>query len=178
MTQLTENVFAVEVPGLDNIFVTKDGDVVKSINGRIKVLKPYANKAGYLHVRITMPGNKYKNKRVHRLVALALIPNPENKSEVNHKNGIKTDNRMENLEWCTPMENSIHSVVNKLFIQRVGPDNKMSKKIIQLTVDGLLIKEWVGIRTINRETGFKRPAITKCCQGKLKHAYGYKWQYA
>lgn len=75
---------------------------------RNKVCKPQNTSNGYLRIGLHKDG-KMKNALIHRLVAVAFIPNPENKREVNHKNGIKTDNRVENLEWVTAKENMTHA---------------------------------------------------------------------
>jgi len=76
--------------------------------------------------------NLYLNKKatsilIHRLVAIAFIPNPEKKPQVNHINGVKTDNRVENLEWCTSSENLTHAVNNNLNTPTFGEINGMSK---------------------------------------------------
>jgi hypothetical protein len=74
------------------------------------VLSSAKDKKGYLRVLLSKPGERHTYK-VHRLVAIAFIENPENKKEVNHINGIKTDNRLCNLEWCSTMENMRHSIL-------------------------------------------------------------------
>ena len=75
---------------------------------RNKFLKPYISQNGYERVRICYDG-KFESWTVHRLVAMMFLDNAEGKNQVNHKNGIKTDNRVENLEWCTISENQKHS---------------------------------------------------------------------
>ena len=91
-----------------------------------RVLKQQKSNKGYL--RVTLSYNKKRfTTGVHRLVALEFIPNTENKPQVNHVNGIKHDNRAENLEWCTNSENQIHAVKSKLIKYNLAEKHHNSK---------------------------------------------------
>lgn len=91
--------------------VSSEGWIRNNNTGNI--LKPSIHKRGYLKINLDVDGRRY-SKSMHRLIALTFIPNPENKPEVNHINGIHDDNRVVNLEWVTPEENIKHSVKNQL----------------------------------------------------------------
>ena len=107
------------VKSLDRYVVDKNGKRM-FYNGIY--LKQHVDKDGYLRVQLNKEGKGY-NVGVHRLVLLAFVPNPENKPQVNHKNGIKNDNRLENLEWCTNSENQLHAIEIGLVTNFVIPDN-------------------------------------------------------
>jgi hypothetical protein len=89
-----------------------------------KILKTWIKEYGYVCVKIGC-NKKYKHYKIHQLIATAFIPNPENKPEVNHKNGISSDNRIENLEWCTHLENMQHA--SRFGLMKSGEFNHNSK---------------------------------------------------
>lgn len=147
--------------------------------GRIKRLKYKISTDGYLSVGL-YKDKKCSYKRINRLVAEAFIPNPENKPQVNHKNGIKTDNRVENLEWMTDKENKQYNYNvlghrGSMFMRR-GSDNPLSKLVVQ-SKDGRTIKEFCGIMEAGRQTGINYTHIVSCCKGNRKSAGGYQWSY-
>lgn len=98
-----------DIEGFEYYQVSTKGRIRSFIKGKEpKILKPYDNGYGYLYINL-YKNNKMYAKRVHKLVAEAFIPNPEGKTEVNHINGNKTDNRLINLEWTSPSENKKHA---------------------------------------------------------------------
>lgn len=107
-----------EIPNYRNYLISQDGEIWTIASNKFMKLKK--NKYGYMCLSIKNDLGKTKTISAHRLVAISLIPNPENKPQVNHINGIKHDNRIENLEWCTRSENSQHAIKTGLTNYRYG----------------------------------------------------------
>ncbi|MBQ4031321.1 MAG: HNH endonuclease [Bacilli bacterium] len=134
-------------------------------------------KYGYRQVILVKKG-KVKYMNVHRLVAQTFIPNPLNKPQINHIDGNKLNNCVNNLEWCTPSENQIHAYRTGLKKPLCSEKNKYSKKVNQYDVENKLIKTYNAVREAARENGLNPRDISKCCQNKRKQVGGYKWEYA
>ena len=135
-------------------------------------IKPSQNNGkGYLQLYVQV-NNKRKVYYTHRLVALAFIPNPHNKPEVNHINGIKTDNRIENLEWCTRKEN-----VNHAFDLGLIGNRKTGKrvKIFQILENNIVL--WNSISDASNSLKIDSSSISKVCRNINKQAGGFRWCY-
>lgn len=148
---------------------------------REKILKFGHNKQGYPFVCVSTNGKISKPLSIHRLVAKAFIPNPNNYPCVNHINGIKTDNRVENLEWCTQQYNIKQSFKNgqqkPTWKGKKGKLCPHSKKVNQYDTQNNFIKEWDCMKDVEREKKIYAIGISKCCRGKQKTAGGYIWRY-
>ena len=174
---MTEEVWR-DVKGYEGLYQVSSMGRVKSLGrkdrfGRVikeRILEPAVTHNGYLRVGLHVDG-KRKMLRVHRLVCEAFHENPDNKSEVNHVNEDKTDNRACNLEWSTRTENCNHGSRN----ERVA--KALSKPIGQFSLDGKLIKVWQSACEARRQTGFDQGYVGAVARGKFKQAYGYIWKY-
>ena len=175
----------------------------KVVRERIRRLS--ANRKGYLVCNMTFKCKKVSPSSVSRIVAIAFLPNPNNKPEVDHISTITTDNRVCNLRWVTGFENA-HNPITEKRVQEArakqigthyteetrkkisegkkGGKNPMyglkgdrhprSKAVVQLTLDGVFVREWTCAREASKVYGTH---ITDCCKGNRSQCGGYKWAY-
>lgn len=136
----------------------------------IKNIKLRKDKDGYILVDLHK-NNKTKTFKVHRLVAEAFISNPNNYPQINHKNEIKNDNRVENLEWCSNEYNARYGTKN----QRAAEKNK--KKVLQYDLKGNFIEEYSSLTEAGIKNNMNIANISAVCIGKAKTSYGYIWRY-
>ena len=129
---------------------------------RERILKQIINNNGYKQVILSRDG-KLKHMLVHRLVAEAFLPNPNNLQEVNHKDEDKTNNNVTNLEWCTREYNINY-----------GTRNERSSKKVKCVETNIVYQS---ITEIKIQLGFAQSHISDCCNGKQKSAYGYHWEW-
>ena len=144
-----------------------------------QMLKPYMSKKGYLKVDLGDGFGKRKSVYVHRLVAIAFIDNPMNYNQVNHIDGVKTNNRLDNLEWCNNSMNQLHAYANGL--NKPSPlAGKPKRPVYQIDKKtNEIVARFDSIAEAGIALGMKKPSnIITVCKGNRPYAGGYKWQYA
>lgn len=134
----------------------------------------YSNTKHYAHVPLTKNA-KVRTVSLHRIVAEAFIPNPENKPQVNHKDGNKRNNAVDNLEWATPEENMQHAFRTGLKDTKAAIAAH-SRSVAQI-VEGKIIKTFSSVREAEKATGAANQNIIKVCQGTRRMAGGFEWRY-
>lgn len=156
--------------------------------GKAKQLKPYNDEKGYFMVSL-YNNKKIKTKRIHEIVAKTFILNPDNLPQVNHIDGNKHNNRIDNLEWCTSKENIRHAWKNGLMKSTKGRKRKnlkhnflgykakKSKSVAQYSLDGEYINTWKSINEAARNSNISAGNIHRCCMGEFKQTGGYIWKF-
>lgn len=158
-----------DIPNYEGLYQISNLGNVKSLyrianNNHIiheKILKPQENYNGYLIVNL-YKNNKMKAKLIHRLVGKTFIDNPNNYNYINHIDKNKSNNNIDNLEWCTQSYNVIYS---------------KGRKINQYDKNNNFIKTWNSIVDIKRALNIDSSLIVRCCKGIKKSAGGFKWKY-
>lgn len=179
-----------DIKGYENLYQISNLGNVRSLSfgakniqrsNKIKLLKPSRNNCGYYKVQLYNKGTS-KMFYVHRLVADAFIPKIEGKDQVNHIDGNKANNIMDNLEWCSASDNQKHAIINGLrasspMLGKTGLLNHKSKPILQYKTDGTFVKRWDSITEASIFLRCNTSIIWRCLSGKRKTAKGYLWKY-
>lgn len=177
-----------DIKGYENYQVSSLGRVksirrtVKSKNGyrtvKERILKPRKNRYGYLQLSLCKE-NKRKTMLVHRIVCDAFIDNPLNLPQINHRNEDKTDNRVENLEYCDASYNNNFGTRNEragiaISKAKKGVFNTKHSKAVKCLETG---KIYPSLSEVHRQFGFSAGHICNCCNGKRNTCCGFHWQY-
>lgn len=191
-----------DIPGFEGLYQVSNLGRVKSLprgkqwpyrRTHNNIRKPRV-KNGYYQVNLSKE-NKVKWISVHRLVALAFIPNPDNLPCINHRDENRLNNSIENLEWCSYAYNANYGTARQRQIESMKRNdplniraqksletrarNKMPnarRKVVQMDSSGCVMRVFNSIADAGRQ-GYDRASITYCCQGKRKTTGGYKWKY-
>ena len=167
-----------DIKGYEGLYQVSNLGRIKSIRRNI-IMKVRKDKYGYYQLGLTK-NKEQKTFKAHRLVAETFIPNHNNLPEINHKDEDKTNNRVENLEWCTSQENHIHAYK---VLHRKGPNtgrtgakNWCSKPVAQLK-DGIVIAVFCSATEAGKKTGSSGTKIGLVCNGKRKITNGFEWKW-
>lgn len=158
-----------DIPGYEGLYeITARGEVRNAktrnyLNGNV-------NSHGYIVVSLTKNGKK-KDCKLHRLLALTFLPNPSDFDCINHKDGNKLNNSLDNLEWCTKGQNNRHAR------ETLGVDMS-AKPVYQSTLAGNFVALWANISAAAKSVGVTPLCITDCCEGRTETAGGFAWNYA
>lgn len=157
-----------DIPGYEGLYQVSNLGNVRSLNynhtNEIRLLTP-ENNCGYLRYQL-----KGKHYGAHKLVAMTFITNPNKLTQINHIDGNKHNNMVENLEWCTPKENTIHALQSGLVdMHKIIMRDKKTNKIIKIFDNILELRKTIKLKSYTH--------IYDCCRKTRKSAYGYRWEY-
>ena len=166
-----------DIDGYEGLYQVSNMGRVKSRvwtqkhNGNEHFLKATPTPQGYREVSLYITPNNRKKVTVHKLVATAFIPNPNHLPAINHKDEDKTNNRADNLEWCTYSYNNAYGTA------RLRTSITKGMPVQQYTLSGVLLAEYQSIGIAAKLLNIHGSTIYKCCKGTAQSAHGYIWRY-
>ena len=162
-----------DVPGYEGLYViSSDGKLLSFAHG---LMHPRKDADGYYYTSLCKNG-RLTCRRVHRIVAEAFVPNPDGKPTVNHRNEIKTDNRVCNLEWATVAEQNAYGTRTMRAAQH-HRGGAQKKPVLMYEKNGTFIKRWDAIRSAAVALNICKRNISACCNGRARSAGGYVWRF-
>ena len=175
-----------DIPEFNGLYKISNTGEIKSIDGcairtkhKGRILRQNTSHKGYRVITIKV-GNNKKTYPVHRIVAKSFVknPRPDIYDQVNHIDGVKSNNNAQNLEWCNNSLNQIHANRMGLNANRIKKSNEGSRKpLAQYSIDGNLIGIYESARKAELETGVPYKSISLCCCGGTHTAYGFIWEF-
>lgn len=172
-----------DIPGYEGLYKASTDGRIKSMGGHApRVLSPALKQRGYYHLILCRSG-QHGTHSVHRLIALTFLGTCPVGFDVNHKDGVKTNCSVNNLEYVSRSENHKHAyrlglrTAPRSMLGRLGAMHPNSKAIAQLDKRLVTIKTFGSIREAERNTGVFHSNISACCLGKKKYAGGFVWNH-
>lgn len=167
-----------DIPQYEGLYMASNLGRIKSLpknHHSTLILKNKKTKDGYYETSLSKNG-KAKFIRTHRLIAFTFIPNIENKPQINHIDGNKLNNNVNNLEWCTVQENKEHAI--RTGLQNFnGKNNPKAKSVLQYDLKGNFIKRYDTLREAMKETNVLESKISLVCNKHRKNAGGFIWKF-
>jgi hypothetical protein len=176
---MNEEIFK-DIPWYEGLYQVSNMWNIKSLNYNRTKKERILKSSNWMHwypMVILFNNLISKSHQIHRLVALAFLDNPENKPYVNHKNWIRNDNNLGNLEWCTWSENHLHKFKVLWYKFLNNKWKHLKKKVNQYDKQWNFIKTWDSIKDIQRELWFNYSGVSNCCRWKLKTSFKFIWRF-